>query len=67
MFQRLANFWLSSFITEKLLSSPAFHRAAAKTHQHVSSFTDKGQKVGNEFMKSFKENLQKEMKDATRK
>ncbi|KAG0168358.1 hypothetical protein DFQ28_006693 [Apophysomyces sp. BC1034] len=67
MFQRLANFWLSSFITEKLLSSPAFHRAAAKTHQHVSTFTDKGQKVGGDFMKAFKENLEKEAKNAARK
>ncbi|ORY93435.1 hypothetical protein BCR43DRAFT_478511 [Syncephalastrum racemosum] len=63
MFQRLVNFWLSSFITERLLASPTFHRMAAKTHQHVSTITNKGTQAGNEFVKVFKENLEKESKN----
>lgn len=42
MFQKIVNFWFSSFITERLLSSPLFNRMAAKTHHHVSNITDKG-------------------------
>ncbi|KAI9021706.1 hypothetical protein J3Q64DRAFT_1745159 [Phycomyces blakesleeanus] len=64
MFQRIANFWLSSFVTERLLASPLFHRMAAKTHQHVSTVTEKGTKTGSEFMKAFKENLEKEARNA---
>ncbi|KAI7866358.1 hypothetical protein BDF14DRAFT_855509 [Spinellus fusiger] len=64
MFQKLANFWLSSFVTERLLASPLFHRMAARTHQKVSSVTDKGSKASNDFMKAFKENLEKEARNA---
>ncbi|KAI9314192.1 hypothetical protein BX666DRAFT_1863365 [Dichotomocladium elegans] len=61
VFQRIVNYWVSTFITERLLSSPTFHRVAAKTHQHVSTMTNKGSsKVSNEFVKAFKENLEKE-------
>ncbi|KAI8981430.1 hypothetical protein BDB01DRAFT_794077 [Pilobolus umbonatus] len=60
MFQRIVNFWFSSFITERLLASPLFNRVAAKTHQHVSTIADKGTKSGTDFMKAFKENLEKE-------
>ncbi|KAI8394200.1 uncharacterized protein BYT42DRAFT_591598 [Radiomyces spectabilis] len=67
MFQRLVNFWLSSFVTERLLASPLFHRMAQKTHQHVSSITDKGTKTGSEFIKAFKENLEKESKNVRMK
>lgn len=42
VFQRIVNYWVSTFITEKLLSSPAFHRMAATTHKHVSNVTNKG-------------------------
>lgn len=42
MFQKIVNFWFSSFITERLLASPLFNRMAAKTHHHVSNITDKG-------------------------
>ncbi|CAO3663987.1 unnamed protein product [Umbelopsis ramanniana] len=37
MFQRLVNFWVQSFVTERLLASKTFNAVAAKTHQHVSS------------------------------
>ncbi|KAI8370810.1 hypothetical protein EDC96DRAFT_573460 [Choanephora cucurbitarum] len=60
MFQKIVNFWFSSFITERLLASPIFNRMAAKTHQHVSTITDKGSKAGGDFMKAFRENLEKE-------
>lgn len=82
MFQRLIQYWVSNFITERLLASPTFHRMAAKTHQHVSSITNKGNwdrlrsfsiqqltlqfagsQVGNDFVKAFKENLEKERKN----
>ncbi|KAI8088636.1 uncharacterized protein BX664DRAFT_330983 [Halteromyces radiatus] len=63
MFQRLVNFWVQTFVTERLLASPTFHRIAAKTHQHVSSLTEKGSKHANEFSKAFKENLEKESKN----
>ncbi|KAI9321386.1 hypothetical protein BX666DRAFT_2023526 [Dichotomocladium elegans] len=62
MFQRIVNFWVSTFITEKLLSSPTFHRMAAKTHHHVSNVTNKGSKMSSDFAKAFKENLEKESK-----
>ena len=42
MFQKIVNFWFSSFVTERLLASPLFNRMAAKTHHHVSNITDKG-------------------------
>jgi hypothetical protein len=42
MFQRIINFWVQTFVTERLLASPLFHRMAAKTHHHVSSLTEKG-------------------------
>ena len=42
VFQRIVNYWVSTFITEKLLSSPTFHRMAATTHKHVSNATNKG-------------------------
>lgn len=42
MFQKIVNFWFSSFVTERLLASPLFNRMAQKTHHHVSSITDKG-------------------------
>jgi hypothetical protein len=48
MFQKLANFWFSSFVTERLLASPLFNRMAAKTHQHVSTITNKGQYIIND-------------------
>ncbi|KAI7902398.1 uncharacterized protein BX663DRAFT_473559 [Cokeromyces recurvatus] len=67
MFQRIVNFWFSSFITERLLASPLFNRIAAKTHQHVSSVTEKGAKTGGEFIKAFKENLEKETRNSMRK
>ncbi|KAI8887656.1 hypothetical protein K501DRAFT_242156 [Backusella circina FSU 941] len=60
MFQKIVNFWFSSFITERLLASPLFNRMAAKTHHHVSNITDKGTKHGSEFYKAFKDNLEKE-------
>ncbi|KAL1928253.1 hypothetical protein VTP01DRAFT_3169 [Rhizomucor pusillus] len=63
MFQRLIQYWVSNFITERLLASPLFHRMAARTHQHVSSITNKGSQVSNEFVKAFKENLEKERKN----
>ncbi|KAG2221071.1 hypothetical protein INT45_009729 [Circinella minor] len=63
VFQRIVNYWVSTFITEKLLSSPTFHRMAATTHKHVSNATNKGSQVGNSFVKSFKENLEKEAKN----
>lgn len=44
MFQKIVNFWFSSFVTERLLASPLFNRMAAKTHHHVSNITDKGMK-----------------------
>jgi hypothetical protein len=44
MFQKIVNFWFSSFVTERLLASPLFNRMAAKTHHHVSKVTDKGKK-----------------------
>ncbi|KAI9471008.1 MAG: hypothetical protein EXX96DRAFT_597679 [Benjaminiella poitrasii] len=67
MFQRIVNFWFSSFITERLLASPLFNRIASKTHQHVSSITEKGAKSGNEFIKAFKDNLEKEARNNMRK
>ena len=45
VFQRIVNYWVSTFITEKLLSSPTFHRMAATTHKHVSNATNKGKKL----------------------
>jgi hypothetical protein len=42
MFQRLLNFWVQSFVTERLLASRTFNQVAAKTHQHVSQITAKG-------------------------
>lgn len=42
MFQKIANFWFSSFVTERLLASPLFNKMAQKTHHHVSNITDKG-------------------------
>ncbi|KAI9307433.1 hypothetical protein BJ944DRAFT_176529 [Cunninghamella echinulata] len=62
MFQRLVNFWVQTFVTERLLASPLFHRMAAKTHKHVSTITEQGNKHYNEFSKAFKENLEKESK-----
>ncbi|KAI9283381.1 hypothetical protein BY458DRAFT_496357 [Sporodiniella umbellata] len=67
MFQKLANFWFSSFITERLLASPLFNRIAAKTHHHVSNVSEQGSKVGGDFMKAFKENLEKEARKSGRK
>ncbi|KAI9495726.1 hypothetical protein BDB00DRAFT_813262 [Zychaea mexicana] len=63
VFQRIVNYWVSTFITEKLLSSPTFHRMAATTHKHVSGVTNKGSQVSNDFVKAFKENLEKESKN----
>ncbi|KAI8146480.1 hypothetical protein BJV82DRAFT_533717 [Fennellomyces sp. T-0311] len=63
VFQRIVNYWVSTFITEKLLSSPTFHRMAATTHKHVSNATSKGSQVSNDFMKAFKENMEKEAKN----
>lgn len=42
MFQKIVNFWMSSFVTERLLASPLFNKMAQKTHHHVSTITDKG-------------------------
>ncbi|KAI9281298.1 hypothetical protein BC943DRAFT_330093 [Umbelopsis sp. AD052] len=42
MFQKLVNFWVQSFVTERLLASKTFNAVAAKTHQHVSTITSKG-------------------------
>ncbi|KAG2211550.1 hypothetical protein INT46_006566 [Mucor plumbeus] len=67
MFQKIVNFWFSSFVTERLLASPLFNRMAQKTHHHVSNITDKGTKTGSEFMKAFKENLEKEARNNARK
>ncbi|KAI8975284.1 hypothetical protein BDF20DRAFT_822806 [Mycotypha africana] len=67
MFQKLVNYWMSTFITERLLASPLFNRMAAKTHQHVSTITNKGTKTGSEFIKAFKENLEKEAQNNVRK
>ncbi|SAL98662.1 hypothetical protein [Absidia glauca] len=63
MFQRIINFWVQTFVTERLLASPLFHRMAAKTHHHVSSLTEKGSKHANEFSKAFRENLEKEARN----
>ncbi|ORE09175.1 hypothetical protein BCV72DRAFT_71400 [Rhizopus microsporus var. microsporus] len=67
MFQKIVNFWFSSFITERLLASPLFNRMAAKTHQHVSTITEKGAKTGGEFIKAFRENLEKEARNSGRR
>ncbi|KAG2182755.1 hypothetical protein INT44_005735 [Umbelopsis vinacea] len=64
MFQKLVNFWVQSFVTERLLASKTFNAVAAKTHQHVSTITSKGQQTSNTFMKAFKENLEKERLNA---
>ncbi|KAM3585881.1 hypothetical protein VKS41_002421 [Umbelopsis sp. WA50703] len=64
MFQRLLNFWVQSFVTERLLASKTFNQVAAKTHQHVSQLTNKGQQTSSTFMKAFKENLEKERLNA---
>jgi hypothetical protein len=80
MFQKIVNFWFSSFITERLLASPLFNRMAATTHKHVSSVTNqgklnflcgnrilisiKGAKTGNDFIKAFKDNLEKEARNS---
>ncbi|KAI9336580.1 hypothetical protein BD770DRAFT_448694 [Pilaira anomala] len=60
MFQKIVNFWMSSFVTERLLASPLFNKMAQKTHHHVSTLTDKGARPVNDFVKAFKENLEKE-------
>ncbi|KAG2230516.1 hypothetical protein BDF21DRAFT_347738 [Thamnidium elegans] len=67
MFQKIVNFWFSSFVTERLLASPLFNKVAQKTHHHVSTITDKGAKPVNEFMKAFKDNLEKEARNNARK
>ncbi|CEG71505.1 hypothetical protein CU097_005473 [Rhizopus azygosporus] len=67
MFQKIVNFWFSSFITERLLASPLFNRMAAKTHHHVSTITEKGAKTGGEFVKAFRENLEKEARNSGRR
>ncbi|KAG1469638.1 hypothetical protein G6F56_003142 [Rhizopus delemar] len=67
MFQKIVNFWFSSFITERLLASPLFNRMAAKTHHHVSNVTNKGTRTSQEFMKAFKENLEKEARNSGKK
>ncbi|GAA5805458.1 hypothetical protein EDC94DRAFT_603661 [Helicostylum pulchrum] len=67
MFQKIVNFWFSSFVTERLLASPLFNKVAQKTHHHVSTITDKGAKPVSEFMKAFKDNLEKEARNSTRK
>ncbi|ORX62104.1 hypothetical protein DM01DRAFT_356924 [Hesseltinella vesiculosa] len=60
MFQRIVNFWAQTFVTERLLASPLFHRLAARTHQKVSSIQQAGSSHYNEFSKAFKDNLEKE-------
>ncbi|KAI8072925.1 hypothetical protein BC940DRAFT_291944 [Gongronella butleri] len=67
MFQKLVNFWVQTFVTERLLASPLFHRMAARTHQQVSSIQQTGSKHYNEFSKAFKENMEKEARKQQQK
>ncbi|KAK9765565.1 hypothetical protein K7432_005986 [Basidiobolus ranarum] len=67
MFGKLINYWANQFITEKLVSNPGFQRLAAKTHEHVSTISQKGvpfvtdaSKRATTFAQTFKENLKSE-------
>lgn len=52
MWNRIIQQFVSNYVTERLLASPAFHRFAARTHEKVTVIKDRSGDVAQQIKQS---------------